>query len=305
MSKINLKKPVSSATDEALSILFQNNQNKPPTAEVNGITRIPLDQLKGYRDEHGKAQHYRPYTPDQLQDLAESIQQLGILSPIVVRPKHGGYEILAGHNRTEAARLAGLEEVPCIIREADDPVAKLIVNTSNLNQRQELSFSEKAWGYRNAIEAIVAMGAQKGKTVAVLSETNGENRRQIQRYIRLTYLIDEFLAQVDRNELPFRVGVNLSFLTRDQQELLHEYCYDYQIIASLVQSEKLKQAAESGDFSVESIDNIMQKKQPAFNLFNVFANAVKDVMPKSANEGDVKAIVLLIQQYFEGKEEVI
>lgn len=218
--------------------LFSNPQHIETPAETSrqGHTEIRIENLIPF-----SGQPFRPYTEEKLVELAEDIKSNGILSPIIVRPFGADkYQILAGHNRTNAAKLAGLETVPCIIKHVDDDTAKLIMLNTNLNQRDELLPSEKAFAYKMQLEAIERRGATNGRTSAELEASAKENKRQIQRYIRLTYLIPQLLGLVDEKTLPFRAAVNVSYLNQDEQNLLASFLQENELSVTLEQSEKLK-----------------------------------------------------------------
>ena len=169
------------------------------------VQELPVDLLTDYPD-----QPFRAYTEDKLAELAADIGANGIISPLSVRSMPGGtYQILAGHNRRAAARLAGLDKVPCIVRDVDDDAAALIVVNTNLNQRDELLPSEKAKAYKIQLEALKHQGKStsrqfvgKSESADAVGEMSGERGRQIQRYIRLNNLVPELLELVDTKKNP-------------------------------------------------------------------------------------------------------
>ncbi len=222
----------------------------------NGIQQLPVAKLIPF-----EGQPFRPYPIEKLRELAEDIKDNGILSPIIVRPYVGRYQILAGHNRTSAAKLIGLDTVPCIIKEVDDNTARLIVVNTNLNQREELLPSEKAFAYKMQVEALKAAGTN-GPSVSEAAEQNSTNRKEVYRYIRLTYLIKPLLDMTDEKVLPFRVAVNLSYLKEGEQSRLHEYITVYRKAISLDQSELLKMHSKDGSFVYAALDEVFTK-QPA------------------------------------------
>lgn len=183
-------------------------------------------------------QPFRPYTPDRLQELAEDIKENGQINPCTVRNKDGKYIVLAGRNRKKACELAGLK-VACIIIECDDPTANLILVNSNLNQRQELLPSEKAYAYKLQKESYEAKGQKK--TAAAVAEQNSENVKMIQRYIKLTRLPKELLDLVDGGDLPLMVGVELSNMTTGDMDTISHYLYDHlNLPVSVEQAKELR-----------------------------------------------------------------
>lgn len=233
----------------------------------SGIQELPVAKLIPF-----EGQPFRPYSTEKLQELAEDIKDNGILSPIIVRPYVGRYQILAGHNRTSAAKLIGLETVPCIVKEVDDNTARLIVVNTNLNQREELLPSEKAFAYKMQMEAMKQQGKRtdltsdqvdrKLETAEYIAQSNSISGPQVRRFVRLTYLIKPLLDMVDEKQLAFMVGVNLSFLKENEQTRLHEYITVHRKSISLDQSELLKMHSKDGTFGYKALDEVFTK-QPA------------------------------------------
>lgn len=174
-----------------------------------------------------KKQPFRMYDSEKLRELADNIRQNGVLSPITVRPLEGTdkYQILAGHNRRAAAELAGLDTVPCIVRYVDDERAQLILVDTNLNQREKILPSEKAFAYKMRMDAMKRQGQRTdltsdpmgrkldGKETAyIIGEHSGDSQTQVRRYIRLTFLVPKLLEYVDEGRIAVRAGVELSFL---------------------------------------------------------------------------------------------
>lgn len=213
-------RPRQQITPADLPRLFSGLGN---TAAPGAIVQIPISSLVPWAN-----QSFRPYSAAKMQQLVEDIRTNGVLNPIIVRPMGQQYQILAGHSRTNASREAGLTTVPAIIRDVDDDTATLIMVNTNLNQRDELLPSEKAWAYRLQLEAMKRQGQRtdltsvqneqklKGITARELVASQyGDSAVQIQRYIRLTYLISELLEMVDQGMLPMMSGVSLSYLAEN------------------------------------------------------------------------------------------
>lgn len=165
-------------------------------------------------------QPFRPYSREKLEELAEDIKERGQLNPCTVRKKDGRYYVLAGRNRKKACELAEIK-VACMVIECDEATAKLILVNSNLNQRQELLPSEKAFAYKMQKEAYESKGQKR--TAAAVAEQNSENVKMIQRYIKLTYLSKTLLDMIDLGRLPVMVGVELSNMTSDDMTVISTY----------------------------------------------------------------------------------
>ena len=178
----------------------------PQGPELPVVDTLPVEALRPF-----SGHPFHLYMDEKLRELTDSIREHGVLMPVLVRPVDaGGYEIISGHNRVEAAKLAGLDKVPVTVRELDDDTATILMVDSNLRQRETLLPSEKAWAYRMKLEAIKRQGFRADLTCAqvghkfpgqksrdIVAEEAGESKNQISRYIRLTELIPPFLEMVD------------------------------------------------------------------------------------------------------------
>ena len=208
-------------------------------------------------------------------EMVDSVKQYGVLVPALVRPKaDGGYEMVAGHRRKCAATLAGISEMPCIIRNLTDDEATIIMVDSNL-QRETILPSEKAFAYKMKLEAMKRQGQRSDLTSAPLepklkgSRSNEElaasspdSRSQIQRYIRLTELIPPVLDMVDSGKIAFRPAVELSYLSKEQQQSLHDTMECEDCTPSLAQAVKMKEFSRDGKLTEEVIFSIMQEEKP-------------------------------------------
>ena len=208
-------------------------------------------------------------------EMVDSVKQYGMLVPALVRPKaDGGYEMVAGHRRKCAATLAGIIEMPCIVRNLTDDEATIIMVDSNL-QRETILPSEKAFAYKMKLEAMKRQGQRSDLTSAPLepklkgSRSNEElaasspdSRSQIQRYIRLTELIPPVLDMVDSGKIAFRPAVELSYLSKEQQQSLYDTMECEDCTPSLAQAIKMKEFSRDGKLTVEVILSIMQEEKP-------------------------------------------
>lgn len=208
-------------------------------------------------------------------EMVDSVKLYGVLAPALVRPKaDGGYEMVAGHSRKCAATLAGITEMPCIVRNLTDDEATIIMVDSNL-QRETILPSEKAFAYKMKLEAMKRQGQRSDLTSTPLepklkgSRSNEElaasspdSRSQIQRYIRLTELIPPVLDMVDSGKIAFRPAVELSYLSKEQQQSLYDTMECEDCTPSLAQAIKMKEFSRDGKLTVEVILSIMQEEKP-------------------------------------------
>ena len=205
-------------------------------------------------------------------EMVESIKKYGVLVPTLVRPKEdGGYEMVAGHRRKFAASLAGVSEIPCIVRSLTDDEATIVMVDSNL-QREKILPSEKAFAYKMKLEAIKRQGQRndltsrpldtKSRSDEQLAQNAPDSARQIQRYIRLTELIPPVLQMVDDGKIAFRPAVELSYLSKEQQQTLLETMECEDCTPSLAQAIKMKEFSKDGKLTDEVILSIMQEEKP-------------------------------------------
>lgn len=195
----------------------------PQGPELPAVDTLPVEALRPF-----SGHPFHLYTDEKLRELTDSIREHGVLMPVLVRPLDGGYEIVSGHNRVEAAKLAGLDKVPVTVRELDDDTATILMVDSNLRQRETLLPSEKAWAYRMKLEAMRHQGVRTSAQVEpklrrsneLLASQSPDSRATIQRYIRLTELIPPFLDMVDGGRLAFNPAVELSYLSLESQNIL-------------------------------------------------------------------------------------
>ena len=205
-------------------------------------------------------------------EMVDSVKQYGVLVPALVRPKaDGGYEMVAGHRRKCAATLAGITEMPCIVRNLTDDEATIIMVDSNL-QRETILPSEKAFAYKMKLEAMKRQGQRsdltscpvdtKSRSDEQLAKDSPDSARQIQRYIRLTELIPSVLDMVDSGKIAFRPAVELSYLSKEQQQSLYDTMECEDCTPSLAQAIKMKEFSRDGKLTEEVILSIMQEEKP-------------------------------------------
>lgn len=205
-------------------------------------------------------------------EMVDSVKQYGVLVPALVRPKaDGGYEMVAGHRRKCAATLAGITEMTCIVRNLTDDEATIIMVDSNL-QRETILPSEKAFAYKMKLEAMKRQGQRsdltstplvsKSRSNEELGQKNGDSREQVRRFIRLTELIPSVLDMVDSGKIAFRPAVELSYLSKEQQQSLYDTMECEDCTPSLAQAIKMKEFSRDGKLTEEVILSIMQEEKP-------------------------------------------
>ena len=245
-------------------------------------------------------------------EMVDSVKRYGVLVPALVRPKaDGGYEMVAGHRRKCAATLAGITEIPCIVRNLTDDEATIIMVDSNL-QRETILPSEKAFAYKMKLEAMKRQGQRSDLTSAPLepklkgSRSNEElaasspdSRSQIQRYIRLTELIPPVLDMVDSGKIAFRPAVELSYLSKEQQQSLYDTMECEDCTPSLAQAIKMKEFSRDGKLTEEVILSIMQEEKPNQREKPAFRDErITRLIPKSIPRGQETDFVIRALEFY-------
>lgn len=285
------------------------------SGDDSGVQQIPLDDLVPWVGKDGRLQPFR-VRPEELPQLVESIQAIGILSPIVVRPKGDEYEILSGHRRSEAAKLAGLTTVPVVIRDVSDDEAICILCDSNLNHREKLLPSEKAFAYKLKLDAIKRQGIRSDLTSGqlvhrlagvksrdVIAEQSDDNARQVSRYIRLTELLPELLEMVDSGKLAFIPAVAVSYLKSAEQQPLLDIMKRDQVSLSLSQATQLKELSGSNKLTAQSMEQIMTIQKPEAKQITLKGSKIEKYFPKNTSKEDMEKIILqLLDKWQKGKD---
>ena len=233
------------------------------------MTNISINKLHEFRDHP-----YQVLDNDEMNSLIESVQQQGIMSPLIVRPLEGTtdeYEIISGHRRFRAAQKAGIKEVPAFIRPVSRDEAAVMLVDSNLH-REHLLPSEKAFAYKMKLEAMSRQGyrsdltsnqvGRRLETADIIAEQSDESKTQIRRYIRLTKLIPDILKMVDEQRIAFSVGVELSYLTENEQQDLFEAIGLEDKTPSLSQAIQMKKLSQAGKLDSETISRIISEEKP-------------------------------------------
>ena len=243
--------------------IFETDESRAES-KLERVQSIPLSALVPFK-EHP----FKVVDDEAMLRTTESIAQYGVLTPLIARPlEDGSYEIISGHRRAHAAELAGLTEVPVLVRQMDDDAATVLMVDSNL-QRENILPSERAYAYKMKLEAMKHQGSRtdltssqvgtKLRTDQVMAEELGESRNQIQRYIRLTYLTPEVLAMVDQKQISFNPAVELSYLKAEEQEMFIQAMDEVQAAPSLSQAQRLKKLSQEGGFTLDAAREIMNE----------------------------------------------
>ena len=252
---------------------------------------------------------------ESMQRTVESVEQYGVLSPLIARPRpEGGYEIISGHRRQHAAQLAGLDTLPVIVRNMDDDAAVLLMVDSNL-QRENILPSERAFAYKMKLEAIKNQGArsdltsgqivQKSKlSIERVAEDAGEGYKTVQRFIRLTNLIPELLDMVDEKKIAFNPAVELSYLDESQQRDFLEAMNDTQNAPSLSQAQRLKRLAQEGHFSYDVAFAVMgEEKKDELDKVVIKNDTLRKYFPRSYTPKQMEDTIIKLLEQWQRKQQ--
>lgn len=237
-------------------------QEQRDDAKRERVQNIPLCELHPFKNHPFKVQN-----DEEMKRMIESIKKVGAITPAVVRPINGGYEIISGHRRLAAYQELGLETMPVIVRDMTDDEAVIAMVDANL-QRETVLPSEKAFAFKMKLDAIKHQGVasaqvgQKLLSVEKVAEDAGESRNQIKRYIRLTYLIPELLAMVDDGKIAFNPAVEISYLSKDEQRILLDAMDLNDCTPSHAQSIRLKKLSQEGSLDSQIIYGVMSEEKP-------------------------------------------
>lgn len=274
--------------------LFSTEETRQD-ADREKVVEIALSELHPFPNHPFKVRD-----DDAMEETVKSIQEYGVLTPAIVRPRaEGGYEIVAGHRRTHASELAGRETVPCLIRDMDDDMATILMVDSNL-QRENILPSERAQAYKMKLEAIkrrsgrhkiseVENGSQVGnhsldgkKSLDVVADEAGESKSQVHRFIRLTELAPELQQMVDDGKMALTPAVELSYLKPEEQALMVETIESEQATPSLSQAQRIKKLSQSGALDEDSMLGIMmEQKKPEKSGITLSGDKLSKYFPRS------------------------
>ena len=276
------------------------------------VQQIPIGELFPFKNHP-----FKVLDDESMQRTVESVEQYGVLSPLIARPRsEGGYEIISGHRRQHAAQLAGLDALPVIVRQMDDDAAVLLMVDSNL-QRETILPSERAFAYKMKLEAMKHQAgrptqdnySQVGNNFGTLSseemaEELGTSKNQIFRYIRLTSLVSELLDMVDEKKIAFNPAVELSYLDESQQRDFLEAMNDTQNAPSLSQAQRLKKLAQEGHFSYDVAFAVMgEEKKDELDKVVIKNDTLRKYFPRSYTPKQMEDTIIKLLEQWQRKQQ--
>ena len=274
------------------------------------VQQIPIGELFPFKNHP-----FKVLDDESMQRTVESVEQYGVLSPLIARPRpEGGYEIISGHRRQYAAKLAGLDTLPVIVRQMSDDAAVILMVDSNL-QREHILPSERALAYKMKLDAMRRTSGRPSKensrqlvgnfeTADVVGKESGESGRQVQRFIRLTNLIPELLDMVDEKKISFNPAVELSYLDESQQRDFLEAMEDTQNAPSLSQALQLKKIAQQGEFSYEKAFDVMgQEKKSEKDTVTIKNETLRKYFPRSYTPKQMEEKIIQLLDAWQKKQQ--
>ena len=285
-----------------LADLFSTSEERALEAQTQErVMMLPVSELHDF-----PGHPFQVRDDEEMEKLAESITQHGVLMPGLVRPRAaGGYEIVAGHRRKFASMKAGIREMPVIVREMDDDTAVILMVDSNV-QRENVLPSEKARAYKMKLDAIKRRAGRPSKensrqlvgnfeSAEIVGQSAGDSGRQVQRYIRLNELIPELLEMVDGNEIKFNPAYELAFLRPEEQAVLYDILQAEEVTPSLSQAQRLKRASQEGRLSEQDIAAIMREEKAQTRdtgKVTLPAREIEQFFPKSYTPEQKKRVIV-------------
>ena len=289
--------------------LFSTEEGRQD-AKLEKIQEIPLSELHPFKNHP-----FKVVDDEAMTRTVESIAQFGVLAPLIARPRPDGdgYEIISGHRRQFAAKMAGLETLPVIVRDMDDDAATILMVDSNL-QREHISPSERAFAYKMKLDALKNQGARSdltsrqvvGKLEAadVIGKTTDESGRQVQRYVRLTNLIPELLNMVDEKMISFNPAVELSYLSPEQQQEMIKAMDDTQNAPSVSQAKRIKELAQKGQFTSDAVVAIMgEEKKGELDTVTIKNDILRKYFPRSYTPRQMEEKIIQLLDAWQKKRQ--
>ena len=275
------------------------------------VQQIPIDNLHPFTNHP-----FKVLDDEAMTRTVESIAQYGVLAPLIARPRPDGdgYEIISGHRRQYAAKLAGLDTLPVIVRQMSDDAAVILMVDSNL-QREHILPSERALAYKMKLDAMRRTSGRPSKensrqlvgnfeTADVVGKESGESGRQVQRFIRLTNLIPKLLDMVDEKKISFNPAVELSYLDESQQRDFLEAMEDTQNAPSLSQAQQLKKMAQQGEFSYEKAFDVMgQEKRSEKDTVTIKNETLRKYFPRSYTPKQMEEKIIQLLDAWQKKQQ--
>lgn len=277
--------------------IFQSEEQR----NTEEIKPVPISELKPFTE-----QPFKVKLDEDMDALVDSIKQYGVLTPVIARPhKDGGYEILSGHRRVKACELAGITDIPVVVKNLDDDTATILLVDSNL-QREHILPSEKAFAYQMKLEAMnrkagrpsnenrsqIGNNFENKRSAEIFSEEIGESKNQIFRYIRLTNLIDPILNMVDNNQIAMNAAVEISYLGSKEQAAVMQSIEKEETSPSIAQARKMRKFHQEGNLSNAVIDSIMMEQKPETVKITLSEEKLKKYFPKSYSKAKMEEIIL-------------
>ncbi len=293
---------------KGLDDLFSTEENRQEEQREQ-VQQIPIDELHPFTNHP-----FKVLDDEAMTRTVESIAQYGVLAPLIARPRpEGGYEIISGHRRQYAAKLAGLETLPVIVRQMSDDATVILMVDSNL-QREHILPSERAFAYKMKLDALKNQGARSDLTSCQvgtkfradesLAENSGESARNVQRFIRLTNLVPELLDMVDEKKIAFNPAVELSYLDESQQRDFLEAMEDTQNAPSLSQAQQLKKMAQQGEFSYEKAFDVMgQEKRSEKDTVTIKNETLRKYFPRSYTSKQMEEKIIQLLDAWQKKQQ--
>ena len=293
---------------KGLDDLFSTEENRQEEQREQ-VQQIPIDELHPFTNHP-----FKVLDDEAMTRTVESIAQYGVLAPLIARPRpEGGYEIISGHRRQYAAKLAGLDTLPVIVRQMSDDAAVILMVDSNL-QREHILPSERAFAYKMKLKALKNQGARSDLTSCQvgtkfradesLAEDSGESARNVQRFIRLTNLIPELLDMVDEKKIAFNPAVELSYLDESQQRDFLEAMEDTQNAPSLSQAQQLKKLAQQREFSYEKAFDVMgQEKKNEKDTVTIKNETLRKYFPRSCTPKQMEEKIIQLLDAWQKKQQ--
>lgn len=289
----------------SLDELF-SSQEERDDAKLERVKEIPLYELHPFKDHPFKIQNN-----EEMKRLIESIKKFGTITPALARPlPEGGYELISGHRRLAACQVLELETMPVIVREMTDDEAVIAMVDANL-QRETILPSEKAFAYKMKLDAIKHQGVTSSQVGTKLLRSDekvaldaGESRNQVQRYIRLTYLIPELLEMVDENKIAFNPAVEISYLERSEQQVLLDAMEQNDCTPSHAQAIRLKKLSQEGVLSDQTIyETLAEQKSNQQEQYKFKREEIRKYFPKSYTDKQIYDTVFKLLEQWQRKRE--
>ena len=293
---------------KGLDDLFSTEENRQEEQREQ-VQQIPIDELHPFTNHP-----FKVLDDEAMTRTVESIAQYGVLAPLIARPRpEGGYEIISGHRRQYAAKLAGLDTLPVIVRQMSDDAAVILMVDSNL-QREHILPSERAFAYKMKLDALKNQGARSdltsrqvvGKLEAadVIGKATDESGRQVQRYVRLTNLIPELLNMVDEKMISFNPAVELSYLSPEQQQEMIKAMDDTQNAPSVSQAKRIKELAQKGQFTSDAVVAIMgEEKKGELDTVTIKNDILRKYFPRSYTPRQMEEKIIQLLDAWQKKRQ--